>query len=84
MEAVGREYGYVPGRVTVGGEVGSNGVRHPHCSDLVQRSGGDTVIWFCMPAQTWGEGAYSVGGGVLWRRRRRKEKSEKIVRKCNE
>ena len=39
-------------------------------SALCSGQGGHTVICFCMPASTEG-GAYSVGSGVLWQRRRR-------------
>ena len=65
----------------IGGEVGSGRVCcHSHIN-LVQRSGGDVVILFCMPSQTKGV-AYCVGdssGG-----RGEKVSWSKIVRKCNE
>ena len=49
----------------VGGEFGSGKVRRHFRIGLVQRSGGNAVILFCMTAQTAGE-AYSIDGGILW------------------
>ena len=46
----------------VGVEVDSSGLHFRSHIVLVRRSGGDTVICFCMPSRTNGR-AYSVGGG---------------------
>ena len=56
----------VPGGMVVGREVDISGVYHHRCIDLIQRSVGDAVIWFCMPLHSIGGG----GGGekVSWRK----------------
>ena len=51
----------------VGREVVSGGVRRHFHIGLVQRSGGDAVICFRMPARTEGTAYSVVGGGVLCR-----------------
>ena len=73
LEVVGQDDGCITGGAVVDGEFGSGKVRR-HCRiGLVQRSGGNAVLLFCMTAQTAGE-AYSIDGGILWWRWRQKRK----------
>ena len=83
--ALEAEDGCVPGGAVVGKEVRSGGICCYCHIGLVQWSGGNAVICFCMPARTEGETHSIVGEGVLyrWRRRRRKGELVQIVRKCN-
>ena len=80
LESAGRYDGCVSGGVVIGGGVSSGGVRR-YCSiGLVWWLVTDAVICFCMPSQTEGE-AYSVGGRLIYQRRRRKGKLAQIMRK---
>ena len=84
LQALGHDDGCVPRGVVSGGDVNSVVVRRCYYIGRVQRSGGNAVICFCIPAQTKGA-AYSVGGGALccFRWRRRKGKFVQIVKRCN-
>ena len=61
LEAVGQDDGCVTRGAVVGGEVGRGGLCCHSRIGLVWKSVGDTVVCFCMPAQTKGA-EYSVGG----------------------
>ena len=66
------------------GEVSSDKVCCRCCISIVQRSGGDAFICFCMSGQTK-RVVYSVGGDILCWLRWWSKKGElsKVVSKCN-